>query len=370
MTAEGKKMKKKTMLMLAAVCLLSGCGDMSFDKKTTEVTPQTTQPPVTTTAPPETTTVTTTTLATTSAPPETDSYEMVGPCILAYEGTPQVRAMEKYYYDDGSYLASTVNSFAENVGDEVNTYLMMIPSSEAFYAPEELAKTMPDQIKSEKKTYKQLTAAKGVKIAELLDEHKAEYLYSRTDYHWQPLAAFYASREFAAAADVPFAEFNSYEAVEREGYLGAFYTINNIKALAEYPDLFTYYKPANLDKCKVFFNDTWFGGRYESQLFFENMDISSSYTVFVGTDDAIIEVDTDVKNDRVLLIFKDSYGNALVPFLTQSFSKIYICDNRFFDVNSLWFTSEVGATDVLFALGAASTGSYDKISLIEQHMSW
>ena len=365
-------MKKKiTMMIAAAVCLMTACGDKSFDKKPKETSVPVGQPPIRTEAPPVTSAVTeTSTLVSTSAPPENESYEMAGACILAYEGTPQVRAMEKYYYDDGSYLANCINSFAENVGEEVNTYLMMIPSSEAFYAPEELKKTMPDQLRSEKKTYKQLTAAKGVKIADILNEHKAEYLYSRTDYHWQPLAAYYASREFAAAADVTFAEFDTYEAVEREGYLGAFYTINGIEALAEYPDLFTYYKPANLGSCKTYFYDTWFGGRYENQLFFEDMDIYSSYTVFVGTDDAIIEVDTDTDNDRVLVIFKDSYGNALVPFLTQSFSKIYICDDRFFNVNSLWFTNEVGATDVLFALGAASTGSYDKISLIEQHMAW
>ncbi len=368
-------MKRKYIFPLAAaVCLLTACGDKSFDKKPAEGTarPAETQVTAAGTTAVTTTAETTTTLATTSAPPEVDTYEMVGPCILAYEGTPQVRAMERYYYDEnnGKYLADCVNSFAENAGDEVSVRLMMIPSSEEYYAPSGIKKDAPSQIKSEKKVYKKLTAAKGVKIAELLDEHKAEYLYSRTDYHWQPLAAFYAAREFASQAEVPFAEFDTYEAVEREGYLGAFYTVNNIQALAEYPDLFTYYKPANLDKCKVFFNDTWFGGEYESKLFFEDMDISSSYTVFVGTDQAIIEVDTDVKNDRVLVIFKDSYGNALVPFLTQSFSKIYVCDNRFFDVNSLWFVNEVGATDVLFALGAASTGDYDKISLIEQHMWW
>ena len=91
--------------------------------------------------------------------------------------------------------------------------------------------------------------------------------------------------------------------------------------------------------------------------------------MFVGTDDTILEVDTDADNDRVLVIFKDSYGNALVPFLTSSFSKIYLCDNRFFNINSVDFAKEVGATDVLFALGAASSSSYDKISLIESNMN-
>ena len=213
-----------------------------------------------------------------------------------------------------------------------------------------------------------LGKAQGVYIDQFLKEHKAEYIYSRSDYHWQPLAAFYAARIFAEQAGVPFADYDTYEAVEREGYLGAFYGVNNIWQLEEYPDTFTYYKPENLDSLTCTFHDTWFGEGYEGDLFYEDNDLASSYTVFVGTDETILEIDTDADNDKTLVIFKDSYGNALVPFLTSSYSKIYLCDNRFFDINSVDFVNEVGADDVLFALGAASTSNPDKVALIEENM--
>jgi hypothetical protein len=279
--------------------------------------------------------------------------------------------MEEYYYssDNGRYLADCVDVFADSAGSNINTYLMMIPTSQEFYTPEDLRGSYPDQKACADEVYSMMTSGKGVPINSTLEEHKSEYLYSRTDYHWQPLAAFYASKVFAEKAGVEFADLGSYEKVEREGYLGAFYSVNGIYPLEEYPDTFTYYKPANLDSLTVLFHDTYFGEGVPSSLFFEDNDISASYTVFVGTDDTILEVDTDANNDRVLVIFKDSYGNALVPFLTSSFSKIYLCDNRFFNINSVDFVKEVGATDVLFALGAASSGNYDKISLIESNMA-
>ena len=59
---------------------------------------------------------------------------------------------------------------------------------------------------------------------------------------------------------------------------------------------------------------------------------------------------TDCDNGRTLVIFKESYGNALAPFLTSCFESIYVCDVRYFDLNAKEFCESVGATDLLFAV--------------------
>ena len=376
--------KCKIIPLIAVIAaMLSGCageGSVSESESpgvTAAVTTSTPSPEsvseTTTTAATETTTTTTppvTTLVTTSEPPENDTYEMINNCILAYEGTPQVRAIEPYYFNSetGEHLISCVDSYAESVGEDTNVWLMMIPSSQEFYTPEKIAGEYPSQLKCTQKVYEKLEKAEGVFVNDLLEEHKAEYLYSRSDYHWLPLAAFYSAKIFAEQADVPFAEFDTYEAVEREDYLGAFYVINNITALEEFPDTFTYYKPANLDKCKCTMFNSWFSVGDESQLIHEDYSLGNSYQMFIGTDDCIFMTETDTDNDRVLVIFKDSFGNALLPFLTSSFSEIYVCDYRYFNINSVDFAKMVGATDVLFALGSASTTDENKVGLIEQNM--
>ena len=80
-----------------------------------------------------------------------------------------------------------------------------------------------------------------------------------------------------------------------------------------------------------------------------NLDNSSYYLVF-GMDDRIVHVQTDCKNGRNLVIFKDSYGNALLPVLTGSFENIYLCDIRYFDLNPVAFAKSVKCTDMLFAM--------------------
>ena len=385
-------MNKKIILAAALAMTLSGCGDTIV--KSSEFQPETTtvsaadetgavtdQTDMVTEAPATEVTTTTTAETTVSSPTTTtlpaanETYEFVSGCILTNAGEDHMRALEEYYYlpDAGEYLAQNVDTFADSVGSGTKVYLMIIPSAEEFYVPEALRDDYADQIESTKEVYSKLNTAQGVLVNEVMEQHKGEHLYSNTDFHWQPLGAFYAAGVFAEKAGVPYAGYDTYEKVEREGYLGAFYTVVGIDALAATPETFTYYKPANLDNITCYYNDTAFsggvGGGAVGQLFYEDCDISASYTVFVGTDNTILQIDTDVDNDRVLVIFKDSYGNALVPFLTQSFSKIYLCDTRYFDINSVSFAQQVGATDVLFAFGAPSSNNYDKSDLIRQNFS-
>ncbi|MBR6338177.1 MAG: hypothetical protein IKR76_10680 [Ruminococcus sp.] len=392
---------RKSLMIAAAAVLLCGCGSsvpkneassvpQVSDEQTEKATkaPESSSPDTetetekVTTAPPETTTTTTTTTApplsedtgvemTTTKAPEKQKYDYVNGCILAYSGTPQMRAMEQYFYssDTGAYLAGSVDKFAKKAGKGVQVYLMVIPTATELYCPEELAKDSLDQTVCTQEIYSNLKNSKGVLINGILKKHKAEYLYSRTDFHWQPLAAYYASKVFAEEAGVDFPLLDTYEAVERHGFLGGFYYVSNITSLAEYPDDFTYYKPANVDKLKVKYYDRSFNNGVESRLFFEDNGTDASYTVVLGTDDTIAEIETGVKNDRVLVLSKDSYGNALTPFLTQSFSKIYVIDHRFFETNTIDFIKKVGATDVLFAYNASSAGNPDRIALIEQLMN-
>ena len=165
---------------------------------------------------------------------------------------------------------------------------------------------------------------------------------------------------------MPFAALSTYEKKTADGYLGAFYRVNKIAELAKYPEPFTYYKPADNGSLVCTYYDTKFQNGVKSGLFFEGGAIT--YCVFVGKDNCILEVDTQTQNDRVLVIFKDSFGNALVPFLTQSFSKIYLCDIRYFDINAVSFIKNVGATDLLFAVCTTNAMATHNLNYIEQNM--
>lgn len=71
--------------------------------------------------------------------------------------------------------------------------------------------------------------------------------------------------------------------------------------------------------------------------------------VILGSDDLIAHIKTNAKTGRNLVVIKESYGNGLIPFFTESFDNIYVLDLRYCEVNAIKFCKQVDATDLLFA---------------------
>ena len=95
------------------------------------------------------------------------------------------------------------------------------------------------------------------------------------------------------------------------------------------------------------------------------MPVSGSYSTFMGGDNKIVRIETDVDNDRTLLIFKDSYGNAEIPFYFGSFKNIIVCDMRYFDLDPIKFIEEMEVTDLLFTMCTFSAVGVNANSLAE-----
>lgn len=253
----------------------------------------------------------------------------------------------------GGYSRDTfveqVNAFAEDLGDDVQVYVMTAPTSGEYYIPHEY-----DQYNASQKDDIFYMADHfsdkviNVDCYSVLLEHSQEPIYLRTDYHWQPLGAYYAAEAFAKTADVPFADISQLERVDVEGYMGSMYSTTQDGDLLNDPETFTYYKPTN--KYTTDYYDTSFNIEFEKWPFFIDMPVNDSYSMFMGGDRKIVKVTTDVNNGRKLVVFKDSYGNAEIPFYMNSFEEIYVCDIRYFDINAVEFIKEQGVTDLLFSM--------------------
>ena len=295
----------------------------------------------------------TTTATTTTEPEEYEPPVEVGDSIIIYNK----RAISFY-----GGLPSITEEYANVLIDfklalpQVNVYSLIAPTSVSFYLPDEYK----DYTASEKDNIdysKELFEGNGVTHVDAysaLEAHKDEAIYARTDHHWLPLGAYYAAQEFAKTAGVPFNDISTMDTDTREDYVGSMYTYTQSTILSENPEEFTYYIPRN--KYTTEYYDEYFNFDYEGELF---MDITyyspvNYYLVFMGGDDKIVHISTDVDNDRTLVIFKDSYGNAMVPCLVGSFSDIYVCDVRYFYLNAVDFCRQVGCTDLLFAMNSFS----------------
>lgn len=248
----------------------------------------------------------------------------------------------------GSSYISALNSLQEQLGDGVTIYSMPAPLASQFYTPANAASYSADQSECFDSVASQLDSRiRSINLCSIMEKHTEENIYLRTDHHWAPLGAYYAARTFAETAGVDFADLSTYTEGVNEGYVGTMYAYSQDARILNDPEDFVYYTPSN--EYHTYYYDTYFNYQNESDLILE-MPTESSYLMFMGGDDKIVKITTDVDNGRKLLIIKDSYGNAEVPFYTGSFEEIYVTDMRYFNCNLVNFIQDLGITDVLFTM--------------------
>ena len=80
--------------------------------------------------------------------------------------------------------------------------------------------------------------------------------------------------------------------------------------------------------------------------------VSNKYLCFIGGDTPVCVIESAAEGGTCLVL-KESYGNALVPFLTSHYSKIIVVDPREFNrdgkpsLDLAAFAAEQGVDDLL-----------------------
>lgn len=256
--------------------------------------------------------------------------------------------------------AESVNKFKALLPD-VNVYNMIVPTSSEFYVPEGFDNFTASQFNKIDHVRKNLVNVKDVDVYSPLSAHTDEKIYSRTDHHWFPLGAYYAAQAFSVEAGINFPLLDQYKKVTKGSFVGSMYMYTESSYLYSDPEEFDLYIPPNNDSLKTTYYNGYFKNGYEGELI-TSPDAGAYYCSFLGADNIIAKIETEAENDRTLVIFKESYGNAVVPFLTSSFKTIYVCDIRYFYINAVDFCKTVGATDLLFSVctftPAGTNGNY------------
>lgn len=277
----------------------------------------------------------------------------------------------------GENYAKVVSKYKKELGG-VNVYCMVIPTSVEFYCPDSVKQYTSSQLENINNIYSHLeNGVKPIDVYSPLSLHSGEDIYLRTDHHWSSLGAYYAAKQFAEAADVPFSDLTGYEEKRVSGYVGTMYSYTQDIVIQNNPEDFVYYVPKNVEY-KTTYHNYILGDNnaivgiqkpVEANFF---IDFSKNkpmlYCTFMGGDAKITRIKTSAGNGRRLAIFKDSYGNALPQFLFGSFEEIYVLDMRFFTYNAIDFFKEKGITDLLFANNAFHATTKSTVSHYENFL--
>lgn len=296
----------------------------------------------------------------TTPKPEDLEPKKVGGLLIA-----NGRAMETHYFQDSfcKVYAETLNAFQEKLPEGVKVYSLVAPTSIEFYNVEK---------------FKDITAPQNRTIATIngyfneaitpvdaytpISEHKDDYLYFRTDHHWTATGAYYAYTGLMKALGEEPVPLSQYETEEVEGYLGSLYQSTLSKVLQSNPDTIVIYKPFTPHEYHIYYD-----GPIKMNLIDKNrLKDQNKYRVFMSGDRPWSVIKTDVANGKKIVIIKDSFGNAMIPFLLPHFSEIYTVDPRQYKNNILELIEEKGIDHVLFLNYVNATGQTNFLDLITQ----
>ena len=281
--------------------------------------------------------------------------------IIIVGSGPDVRALMAFGGTGKGNTAypDAANLYYKTFNGAVRVYCMVIPTAIEFYCPEKVRSHTRSQKATIDNFYAHLSpGVKGIDALSALAPHTSEPIYLRTDHHWAPLGAYYAAREFATVAGVPFRDLSAYDEKVIHRYVGSMYGYSQDIAVKNAPEDFVYYVPHGADYSVTYITytiDEEYHVTSESKprkgpYFYHQRDGSgNAYCTFMGSDTKITQVRTGVHNGRRLLILKDSFGNAIPGYLFFSFEEVHVVDYRYFTKNMTSYVEDHHITDILFA---------------------
>ena len=268
--------------------------------------------------------------------------------------------MERFDTPDGELLSHTavaVSDFSAR-HESSNVYFMLAPTAVSLY-PEMLPKNASnaDQDAYISNFYESLSEeVRPVDVREALEEAKAAgtRLYYHSDHHWTTDGAKAA---YEAAIEVMDLKESDYRrAIISNDFLGALSAKSGFSIPEK--DCIVAYLPEDETLKYIVRNDE--SGETRASVYHgEALSGPDPYLVFFGGNYPSLTIETTAKNDRSLLIIKDSYANSFMPFMLENYRKITVIDPRYYSrqVDMLFYLEEYD--DVLF-LYNASTLAKDK----------
>lgn len=265
----------------------------------------------------------------------------------------------------GTRYAGIINAYKEALGEDVNVYNMVVPTSVEFYLPQKYQKYSGSEKEAIEHIYSKLSEdVISVDAYSEIAAHSDEYLYFRTDHHWTARGAYYAYVAFCNAIGQQAPSLDEYEQVTKEGYVGSLYGYTGDITLKNNPDTFTYFlPPAVYSGERLNYNTLVSQGGW--RVFHEYASGVNMYGTFLGGDNVHLKITSDAGTGRSIVVFKESYGNAFIPYLVNSFDTVYVIDIRYFGKNAVEYIKSIGATDVLFLNNAFAANTSQLIGNIE-----
>ena len=206
-----------------------------------------------------------------------------------------------------------------------NVYILIAPTSSYVYR-EYVPMGMPvlDEENAQIKLSDALKTYKNAHVIDLKDAFKTaagESLYYKTDHHWRTNAAYQVYKILGSKLNYDAVEYDKYGISSVDDFYGTYYAkykgVGVVSDVIEYPTILI---------------DTYDDGKavHDNLYDFDKIGVYDKYAMFMYGNPGVGRITSRVcKNDRSLIVIKNSYANCMLPFLICSYENIITIDPRY-----------------------------------------
>ena len=233
---------------------------------------------------------------------------------------------------------------------DLNFFFTLIPNA-AYILTDFMPDNAPvrDQEEDIQRVKEKLgSAVTFLDVTETMRAYRREGIYYKTDHHWTSRGAYEAFQAMASGLLIenPATEYDIYPVTDqfsgtlasKSGYRKAKDTIEIYIPLGVTNEYVVYYPDEQKKTASL----------YDS----ESLNQKDQYEVFLGGNHDMVDITTTCEDNRCLLLFKDSYANAFIQFLTPYFREIIMIDPRYYYEDIENIISSRNVTDILFLYNA------------------
>lgn len=181
--------------------------------------------------------------------------------------------------------------------------------------------------------------------------------YYRTDTHWKQENLIPAASEIAENLGIPSPSAEKYTPVTLDRpFHGVYY---GQAALPMDPDELTYLESEILKNCTVFDHET---GKTTPVYDLSKENAKDLYDIFLSGAKPLLTIENPAaKEEKELIIFRDSFGSSLIPLLVHGYSTVTVVDIRYISIDFLSQFIGFHGQDVLLLYSTLVLNSSDTI---------
>lgn len=241
---------------------------------------------------------------------------------------------------------NAVKSLADTYSD-IRTTVMLIPDAACI-----LSDSLPAfaTVEDQRQMFSMVERGLGdsvnwVDAYSILNRHKTEKLYYKTDHHWTTQGAFYVFREAAASLGIEGDVSDDYVSYTVTDSFNGVLASKSGVGLNEKEQIDIYVPTEGDDDVVVNYVDE--GNKRTSLYDSSKLETRDKYGVFFGGNTSVMDIRTVSTSRKRLLVVKDSFADCFIPFLTPYYREIVVVDPRYYSGTMEDIMDTYRITDIL-----------------------